>query len=122
MRRCDAHIFTTELSNNSAVSDGGAIFFAGTKTMNLLSLQLAYNRARTGGAIFSSGSLNITDTNLTSNRADSDGGAIDITGGDTFLINSDLARNSASSGGAINMKSANVHLSKILLANNHATL
>ena len=121
-RLCDVYISATELSNNSAVSDGGAIFFAETKTVNLLNLQLAHNRARTGGAIFSSGSLNITDTNLTSNRADSDGGAIDITGGDTFLINSDLARNSASSGGAINMKSAKVHLSSILLANNYAII
>ena len=89
-------ISNTTFRNNSTTTNGGAIFNGGSteSTITLVNTTFEGNNADTGGAITSSGIMNISNSTFSNNYAATDGGALNVvdgaiafTGENTFTNN-----------------------------------
>jgi CSLREA domain-containing protein len=90
------------LTQNSAETDGGAIYNAGSLT--IASTEAAFNWSYTGsgGAIYNVGTLTLTDSALLTNITETSGPGGAIANQGTLLItNSTIGGNSAAAGGGI---------------------
>jgi predicted outer membrane repeat protein len=88
------------LSGNSSSNQGGAIRSSGT--LVITGSQFLTNTAYAGGAVYNYGSATFTDSELTGNIANDDGGAILISSGSVTLTGTLLSANDADDqGGAV---------------------
>jgi predicted outer membrane repeat protein len=108
-------IFSSQLTitANVTINGGGNIIFNGNNTTRLFvvgngasltleGLTLQNGRGSTGGAIFSGGTLTISNSTFNNNSAFNEGGVIaNNYGGILTISNSTFSNNSANSGGAI---------------------
>ena len=118
-------ITESNLTHNTANTEGGVIYNNDGGTVNISCSNLNYNNATdgNGGAIYNKGTVNIIESNLTSNTANVNGGAIYNTGGGTVNITqSNLNYNNATigGGGAINKDSGTVTITESNLTHNTA--
>ena len=122
-------IASSTLSGNSATSgsnDGGAILIQGSGSMTVITdTTLDDNHATNGGggAIYSEGSVNMSDSTISRNTSNTVGGA--WWGGGSGIVwnisNSTISGNSAgTNGGAFFIDSATVNLNNVTLTNNMA--
>lgn len=75
-------ISNTTFKNNSTTTNGGAIFNGGSteSTITLVNTTFEGNNADTGGAITSSGIMNISNSTFSNNWAKTQGGALNVDG------------------------------------------
>jgi len=97
------------LTNNKALSQGGAVFVGGSGSrLDVINSQVTSNIANSnGGGIHSQGTLNISTSNIDSNQADAPGGGLFVEGMTTLsgITGSDMTVSSNSSfsgGGGLN--------------------
>ena len=90
------------MEDNSAVGDGGLVFGGADSFVRIHEASIKDNDANRGGAIFTSGSVDITSGTLVSNSATTKGGAIYLsTGGSLRSWDSGYEGNDAATGGAV---------------------
>lgn len=94
------------------VAPGGAL--------HLIGVTLAGGSAGRGGAILNRGQLIVEGVTMLENRAQDQGGAIAILGGEAFVINSTIADCEAKQGGAIANLGGNLTLTHATLYRNDA--
>ncbi|MFM8321950.1 MAG: choice-of-anchor Q domain-containing protein, partial [Chloroflexota bacterium] len=88
------------LVNGRAPAEGGGALRSGPGTaLRLAQMQLTGSQALMGGALYSEGSLAVTDTQLRGNQADT-GGALYILGS-LVMTNTSVSSNQALNGGAL---------------------
>ncbi len=111
-----------ELKDGSA-GNGGAIYVEPPSTVTLNRTSISSSHANShGGAIYSSGMLNLNDSILDSNVATQDGGGIYNNGGSVTLNNTNFYDNQANRGGAIaNPQSSTVTLNGGYMIGNRST-
>ena len=117
----EATINDTLFSNNSSATDGGAIYSAGTLTLN--KANFTSNRANTGAAVYSIGALSIDGGEYSSNTTTSNGGAVYLKNG--RIDNAIFTENTGRSGGAVNISQSSggspVNISNSTFKNNNAS-
>lgn len=107
-------IFLLNSSTNTANGMGGAIYADTGSEVKLDTTYFIYNTAVKGGAIYSAGTMKITDSLFGGNEATSDGGAI-YTTADTEISNVSFEENVAGgNGGAIYLDNATLNLKGIV--------
>jgi hypothetical protein len=115
------------ISDNSAYSDGGGMKIEGTgATATIISSTFARNEANDGGAISSLGSLRVTNSTISANRARQFGGGLLVAGGTAVLTHDTITNNTAntdslgdgSGSGMFSVGSADVILSHTIVADN----
>lgn len=100
--------------------NGGGIYNAGTLT--LTTSTLSNNRATTGGGIYDIGSATITRSTISGNRVSSSGGAIYSFQGEFVVRSSTIAGNFASLGGGVTVsEGATGSLANSVVAGNMAS-
>jgi hypothetical protein len=107
-------------ANNNVFGQGGAILNA--ENLTLEEVTLAGNSAVTGGAVFSTGGLNLVGSTLNDNSSSGQGGGI-WANNQVTVENSTISANSAGGqGGGINFSSGSLNIvSSTLTLNNSAT-
>ena len=99
---------------------GGGIYSLGA-SLQLTDCLLEYNAAEYGGGIYSGGTLQIVNSGLIGNHAQSSGGGILTGGGTTTITDSWLIQNTAGgSGGALYTSSGEAILSNTIFGENFA--
>ena len=93
----------TIANNNATYNNGGGIYNGGSASITLSGSRITGNSAGFGGGIFNNGSLTVTNSTLSGNSAQTDGGGIFNRGKGTLtLANSTITGDSAqTSGGGI---------------------
>ena len=90
--------------DNSARIYGGAVFVQGSSSLTISATQFYSNTGQVtlsqGGAIYSQGTLTVTDSAFEANFADNGGAIFMTSGGATTILRSSFTRNWASFGGA----------------------
>ncbi len=115
-----------EVLNNrfmySSIWSGGAIEVVSGTVVITRSTFTSNKASHFGGAIVVvSGNVSISDSTLTNNRADYDGGAISVVTGSVSISNSELTNNSGYfGGGAIGVLTGSVSIIHCTLTNNRA--
>jgi CSLREA domain-containing protein len=90
------------LTQNSAETDGGAIYNAGSLTIARTEAAFNWSYTGSGGAIYNAGTLTLTDSALLTNITETSGPGGAIANQGTLLItNSTIGGNSAADGGGI---------------------
>ena len=91
------------LTNNTATIVGGGIFSGPGATLTITSTTIASNSAISGGGVINFGTANLTDSIVTSNTADADGGGGGglYNNGTTTLTNCTVSDNSAGEGAGL---------------------
>ena len=91
----------TIANGNATGSSGGGIFYTGTGTLNLTNSTISSNTASQGGGILNNiGTLNITNTTISSNTASQGGGGIFNNIGTLNVTNTTISTNTSSVNGA----------------------
>tara|TARA_R110002072_G_scaffold282428_1_gene445382 strand:- start:2174 stop:3037 length:864 start_codon:yes stop_codon:yes gene_type:complete len=96
----------TLFDNNSTTRNGGAIFVSENSSLSIHSSTFANNSAEGtdpagfGGAVDVSGTLYVTNSTFSGNRADESGGALSILGGTATIINSTITGNHSNDDGS----------------------
>ena len=115
-----------EFITNTASSQGGAIFAAGST--NITGTKFEGNEAKTAGALYVSGSAKVTDSEFISNEATGNGGAIffyagpDGSGTLKITDNTNFTENTAGgAGGAILVHNGVVNITDATFKDNTAT-
>ncbi len=126
-------IYNSEFKNNisSNSNNGGAIFVYGDDVklcdLNISESLFSDNNATFGGGIYSKGTMSISQSLLTNNYADRNGGAIALrennyieTTKGTLITNSTIHENSGRFGGGAIMieRSDDVNISNVTIVNN----
>jgi hypothetical protein len=109
------------ITTTTATVSGGAIYSLGTLTLTDFTLQ-ANSAGMHGGGIYSSGTTRLVRSGLWMNRADGSGGGIYAATGRVTLINSTLTGNQAGSngGGVATSSTASLELRSSTVARNTA--
>jgi CSLREA domain-containing protein len=114
-------VVDTNVTENTSVSYGGGLFVEPLTGVTISGSSITGNSADVGAGInLRSGPLNISNSELNDNKAQSDGGGLYIQYGQAILTGSSLSGNSASRGGAIFDSSAvsDLDLSPSLIIHN----
>lgn len=116
----------SEIATNSAANGGGLLINAGA-VVTLSQATVAENTATNGGGgIRSQGTLNVTNSTISSNVADvsNNGGGIEALGGELSIASSTITDNTAGTGGGVHVgfgvTAASVQ--NTIIANNSATV
>ncbi|MGL4670441.1 MAG: transglutaminase domain-containing protein [Methanobacteriaceae archaeon] len=89
-------------TSNSAGNFGGALYLIGSNVVNIgSSSNFESNKAKNGGAIYSTSPMTISSSTFKNNQATSNGGAIYITSSRSTITSSKFTSNAAKFGGAI---------------------
>lgn len=108
------------LQNGGGDQDGGAIYNAGTLTINNSTLTQSTLNGANGGAIYNVGVVTITNSIISENSAQYGGGIENQ--GTVFVSASTIQNNQADYGAGIdNFLGGNVHLTRVILSGNVAT-
>jgi hypothetical protein len=103
---------------------GGAIANLETGLASLYESLVAFNEARDGGGILSSGSLTLVDTDVMFNTAEFNGGGIKMVDGSLVVrdssITSNLLTDSSSYGGGVVVEKGDATISRTTIASNIA--
>ena len=94
----------SDLSNNTALSYGGAIDHRASGMFEITNTKLSGNTAKNGGAIYTTRKVTIDGCEITSNSATEKGGAVYVNGSSanvTVTGDTALSNNTANYGGAI---------------------
>lgn len=96
---------------NIATANGGAIYLA-KGDFAMQNCSLLYNQAVDGGAVYCAGTFSVNkSTVIQNNTSSNNGGAVYVTGGNLTLSGSNISNNSASkSGGALYVNAGNILL------------
>ena len=127
-RRSTLNINKSEFNTNTADRYGGAILNKGlTRTMNITGSEFSDNKADSGGVIYASDTtINIDRSEFIMNRADIEGGAIDIFCPlvaevvSVRFSGSVFCNNKADNGGAINARKVTVTINNSDFTENRA--
>ncbi|MBP6473157.1 MAG: hypothetical protein KA773_22120, partial [Chloroflexi bacterium] len=120
-------VLRSEFTNNTAQTDGGAVYLAGG-TISLLQTRFLTNTAsgatagRGGGAVYIAGGVAAAQNNLfVNNTAVRDGGAIRLQSGRMLFGNNTLVENNAGgSGGGLYNNGATLAITNTILVSNTA--
>lgn len=96
----NALVSATTMENNSASGNGGAISVSAGSTLALTECTLNDNRASSGGGVDNAGTLTLTSSTLSGNRADNNGGGLRSTGTATMDFSTVAFNHAAQGGGA----------------------
>jgi hypothetical protein len=103
---------------------GGAIANLETGFASLYQSLVAFNEARDGGGILSSGSLTLADTDVMSNTAEFNGGGIKMVDGSLVvrdsLITSNVSTDPSSYGGGVAVEQGDATIARTTIASNTA--
>jgi hypothetical protein len=103
---------------------GGAIANLETGFASLYQSLVAFNEARDGGGILSSGSLTLAETEVMSNTAEFNGGGIKMVDGSLVvrdsLITSNVSTNPSSYGGGVVVEQGDATIARTTIASNTA--
>jgi CSLREA domain-containing protein len=111
----------TRVDTNSSLGDGGGLMNAGTLTITGSSVDHNYATSGNGGGIDNTGSLALTDSTLDHNSASSNGGGL-FNSASLTVLRSTFSSNSSNSGGGLYTQTSNqlVTLTNATLSGNWA--
>ena len=94
-------IKSSEFNSNKASNQGGAVWIPSGKTVGIEDTNFEGNKTTSsnGGAIYTKGTLNLTNVDFISNEAKNSGGAFHSEGGTTTAENCDFTSNKAGGNG-----------------------
>jgi CSLREA domain-containing protein/uncharacterized repeat protein (TIGR01451 family) len=116
----DVTVRNGELSANQVSGDGGAIWSDGALT--LVGSTVAENRASTGGGIDGRGTLSLTNSTVSGNRASGDGGGIAIRGTLALTATTIAANLADTGGGGVAVLAGSAAVTSTILAGNQAAV
>ncbi|MDH5535071.1 MAG: right-handed parallel beta-helix repeat-containing protein, partial [Betaproteobacteria bacterium] len=111
------------ISGNTAATNGGGVFVDGAGTMTFIRVTVDANTCtsnRGGGIHFKGGSTSSLTNVTVSGNTCSQGGGIDVEGGNVTLTNVTVANNSATTGGGVNRTGGNLTVKNTIIANSPA--
>ncbi len=101
----------SELVSGVSINSGGSVAVGADTTLDVIDCRFADNRSDQGGAISAGEAVvHVRGTQFERNRADIDGGAVQLIGGSLDIENGDFRDNSADNGGAISVRNGEVAL------------
>jgi hypothetical protein len=96
-----------QIIDNSATSTGGGVFIWANSIVTLNGGKITNNSARRGGGVNSDGTLALTNSVVSDNRADDLGSGLLIKGDSSRLLHTTIARNIGGDGSGVYITGAN---------------
>ena len=115
-------ITNSNVSDNSAPTNGGGIFVQSGSTVTFSNGNVDQNSALWGGGFYSNGNLTVSNAQINNNSAINGGGGFNINGGTLNLSNASVDDNTVPTGvgGGMNIAGGTVTISNISFNGNAA--
>jgi hypothetical protein len=113
-------LHNSTVTDNPALQDGGGLYNDRTGMLTLNASTVSSNTVTTyGGGIYNDGTLTVTNSTLSGNVSDEDGGGLQHYNGVAWLINTTIVSNTAMYGGGVSSYDE-LTLERTLIAGNSA--